>query len=609
VPARLLQPALRLPVGRLIAGLVLVSMGPLALLTWFSVSLSTKAVRSQAEARVRDTATSSAVAVGQEMDSLAELVGSYARRPSLLAAMRQPSTGHNRRMIGFHLAELQQARQGIAIAFVAQPDGRLFDVVPAIPSFVGKDFSFRDWYRGVTTTGRPYVSEAYETAAAGHARVVAAAAPIRAPGTGGKPGRVVGLLVAGYDLDRIQRFVSRFAAAQGVRLTVTDQRGVLVAAPSASPRGLLSRRDDPLVAAALGGQAGVSERMTSGGRVLSAYQPVAGVGWTVTAEVATDTAFAPVRRLRDTVLAVAALLGLVLLGGLALLAGSLRQRARAERRLRASEEGTRAILEAANEAFISMDARGVITGWNAQAEQTFGWSRAQAVGRNLAQTIIPGPSRDAHEQGRQRYLATGEGPVLNQRIELTALHRDGHELPVEIVIWPVGWGEQTSFNAFAHDISERRRAEEAVRASEERLGLALEAASMGYWDWDIPSGETVWSPQLEQLFAFVPGSLDRADALVERVHPDDQEAVQRWAEAAASGATPGEIQLRVIWPDGQTRWMSGRGQVYRDSDERPVRMVGVVVDITERKRGEAPSTRPSRRPTGPTMPRASSCPG
>jgi PAS domain S-box-containing protein len=581
-----------LPVGRLIAGFVLVSVVPLALLTWFGVSLSTKAVRSQAEARVRDTATSSAVAVGQEMDSLAELVRSYAQRPTLLAAMRQPSTPHNHRMLGFHLAELQQARRGIAIAFVAQPDGRLLDIVPATPAIVGKDFSFRDWYHGVTTTttttttGRPYVSEVYETAAAGHARVVAAAVQIRAPGTKGKPGRVMGVLVAGYELDSIQRFVSQFSAARDVQLTVTDQRGVLLASPATSPRGLRSRRDDPLVAAALRGQAGVSERTTPAGRVLSAYQPVTGVGWTVTAEVATATAFAPVHQLRGTVLAIATVLGLVLLGGLVLLASSLRQRVRAEQQLRASEEGTWAILEAANEAFISMDTRGGITGWNAQAEQTFGWSRTEAVGRNLAQTIIPAPLRDAHEQGRQRYLATGEGRVLNQRIELTALHRDGHQFPVEIVIWPVGSGEQTSFNAFAHDISLRRRAEEAVRASEERLGLALEAASMGYWDWNIPSGETVWSPQLEVLFGFGPGSLDSAEAFTERVHPADREVVQGWVEAAANGGPSGELQFRVTLPDGEIRWMQTRAQVYRDGGGRPVRMVGVVVDVTERQHSE-----------------------
>jgi PAS domain S-box-containing protein len=228
----------------------------------------------------------------------------------------------------------------------------------------------------------------------------------------------------------------------------------------------------------------------------------------------------------------------------------------------------------------------VITDWNGQAEQTFGWSRAEAVGRNLAQTIIPVALRDAHDQGLQRYLATGQRRVLNRRVELTALHRDGHQFPVEIVIWPVGTDQQLSFNAFAHDISERRRAEEAVRASEERLGLALEAAGMGYWDLDVPSGETVWSPQLEALFGCVPGSLDSADAFTERVHPQDRQQVQDWAEAAIGGGQPGKLQFRVSWPNGEIRWMQAQARVYLDGGDRPVRMVGVVADITEQRHGE-----------------------
>jgi PAS domain S-box-containing protein len=584
MPERLVRSRTGPRVGHLVAGLVLVSMGPLALLTWFSVSLSTQAVRSQAEARVRDTASASGVYVGQQLDSLAELVSSYAQRPTLVAALHQPASQRDRRLVGLHLSQLRQARPGIAVAFVADPRGRLIGIVPATPSIVGQDFSYRDWYRGVTATGRPYVSEAYETAATGHARVVAAAVQVRAPGSGGRPGRVLGVLVAAYDLDTIQQFVDQFSAAQGVQLTVTDQRGVLVASPGAGARGLVSRRQDPLVAGALGGRAGVTERTSRGARVVSAYQPVPGIGWTVTADVATDTAFGPVHRLRRTVLAIGAVLGLILLAGLGLLVRSLRERARAEQRLRDSEERTRAILEAANEAFVSMDASGMISAWNRQAAQTFGWSAAEAVGRNLAQTIIPGRLRDAHEQGRQRYLATGEGPVLHQRLELTAVHRDGHEFPIELVIWPVGTGDQTSFNAFAHDISERRQAEATAHATQERLRLALEAARMGFWDWDIPSGQTVWSPQLERLFALSPGSLDGAEAFRQRLHPDDRETVVRWTAAAAEGAAPGEIQFRVVWPDGQLRWMEGQAQLYRNSTGHPVRMVAVVVDVTERMR-------------------------
>jgi PAS domain S-box-containing protein len=299
--------------------------------------------------------------------------------------------------------------------------------------------------------------------------------------------------------------------------------------------------------------------------------------------VDTATALVPVYRPSGTELA--ALLGLVVLAGLLLLVCSRRQRVRVERRLRVSEERSQAILEVANEAFISMDFRGVITGWNGQAEQTFGWSAAEAVGRSLAQTIIPVASREAHEQGLQRYLATGEGPVLKRRIELTALHRDGHQFPIEVVIWPVGSGEQVSFNAFAHDISGRRRAEEALRASEERLGLALEAAGMSYWDWNTVTGESVRSPQLDALFGSPPGSLAGVEAFTERVHPQDRQTIQGWVEGATSGGQASQLQFRVIWPNGELRWMHAQARVHLDGGGRPVRMVGVIADITEQHHG------------------------
>jgi PAS domain S-box-containing protein len=464
--------------GRLIAVLVVLCLAPLALLTWFSLSLSARAVRSQVDARVRNTASASAVYVKEQMDGLSELVGSYAQRPTMVASLRQPAAERDATAIAYHLTELRRARTGIAIAFVTEPNGRLIDIVPHTPSIVGQDFSFRDWYRGVTATGRPYVSEAYETAAAGHARVVGAAVQVRVPPAGGGRGRVAGILVAAYGLDTIQRFVDDYAAAQGVRLTVTDQGGVVLAAPGAPRRGLVSRRGDPLVQAALQRRSGLGERTTTAaGRVVSASEPVPGLGWTVTADVATATAFAPIGELRRTVLAIGAVLGLLMAAGLALLARALQQRARAEQQVQDREERTREILEATAEAFISMDAGGLVTAWNRQAAQTFGWSAAEAVGRPLAELIIPESSRDAHEQGRRRYLESGQGPLLNRRVEVTAAHRDGRQFPVELVIWPVGSGPRTVFNAFAHDISDRRRGEEALQQAKHDADRANRAKS------------------------------------------------------------------------------------------------------------------------------------
>ena len=155
-----------------------------------------------------------------------------------------------------------------------------------------------------------------------------------------------------------------------------------------------------------------------------------GLGWTVTADVASGTAFAPIAELRRTVLAIGAVLGLALLAGLVLLVRALRQRARTEQQLKDGQERTRELLEATAEAFVSIDAGGLVTIWNPQAEATFGWSGAEAVGRPLAELIVPEASRDAHERGRRRYLETGEGPLLDRRVEVTAVHRDGRRFPV-----------------------------------------------------------------------------------------------------------------------------------------------------------------------------------
>jgi PAS domain S-box-containing protein len=135
----------------------------------------------------------------------------------------------------------------------------------------------------------------------------------------------------------------------------------------------------------------------------------------------------------------------------------------------------RSILDSAHEAFVSMDATGKIVDWNPQAEATFGWSREEAIGRTLGDTIVPRAHREAHWRGLNHFLVTGEGPLMNKRVEVEALHRDGHELPVEVTISPIRRNGSWVFNAFLHDISERKRSEEAL-ALAHRVALALSEA-------------------------------------------------------------------------------------------------------------------------------------
>jgi PAS domain S-box-containing protein len=143
--------------------------------------------------------------------------------------------------------------------------------------------------------------------------------------------------------------------------------------------------------------------------------------------------------------------------------------------LRSSEERTRLILENALDAVIAIDQMGLITDWNPQAEATFGWCRQEAIGRSLAETIIPYQYREAHQRGLQRFLATGQGPVLNKRIEITALHRDGREFPVELAVSPLQVGQTFIFSAFIRDITERKRAEADLQQAKDAAEAAAKA--------------------------------------------------------------------------------------------------------------------------------------
>ncbi len=142
-----------------------------------------------------------------------------------------------------------------------------------------------------------------------------------------------------------------------------------------------------------------------------------------------------------------------------------------------SEQRTRLIVDTAYDAVVIMDAAGAVTNWNHQAELTFGWSREEILGRPVADAIIPLRHREAHWRGLRRFLATGEGPVLGKRIELPALHRDGHEFPVEITIAAVPLGGTHLFNAFVHDITERKRGEAELRSAKDEAQAATRAKS------------------------------------------------------------------------------------------------------------------------------------
>ena len=160
--------------------------------------------------------------------------------------------------------------------------------------------------------------------------------------------------------------------------------------------------------------------------------------------------------------------------------GQFMERRSTERRLNEREAFHRAIVETALDAVVGMDADGRITEFNPAAERIFGFSRAEAIGRNMGELIIPERHRAPHLEGLQRYLETGEARILGQRVELPALRADGTEFPVELAITVVPGDRRPAFIGYMRDITDQKRAEEErtrLLASEREARGQAEAAS------------------------------------------------------------------------------------------------------------------------------------
>jgi PAS domain S-box-containing protein len=216
----------------------------------------------------------------------------------------------------------------------------------------------------------------------------------------------------------------------------------------------------------------------------------------------------------------------------------LSEQKRAEERVVKNEERTRLMLDEALDAVVTMDADGVTTGWNTQAEVIFGWSREDAVGRRMSDTIIPAQHREAHERGLRHFLATGEGAVLNRRIEMTALRRDGREFPVELAITPLKLGQTWTFSAFIRDISERKRAEEALHQAQADLTHVTRLLTMGELTASI-------AHEVNQPLAGVTTNSNAALRWLARNPPDLEEVRACLQRIVRDGTRAGEVIARM----------------------------------------------------------------
>ncbi len=196
-----------------------------------------------------------------------------------------------------------------------------------------------------------------------------------------------------------------------------------------------------------------------------------------------------------------------------------------------------------------------------------------------------------HPEDRERISAAVRRSLeldLEYQVELRCIWPDGsiHWLHARGRRYDDQSGRPVRMIGVALDITDRKRAEEALRESEERLRFVIEGAELGAWDWNIVTGEILWSERTFALFGIRPAGAMSFERFLAAVHPEDRERISAALRRSLDLNAEYKVDYRCIWPDGSIHWLHSLGRHYRDPSGRPVRMTGVVLDITDRKRAE-----------------------
>ena len=263
----------------------------------------------------------------------------------------------------------------------------------------------------------------------------------------------------------------------------------------------------------------------------------------------------------------------------------LAERTQMENALRASEDRFRSLVQNSTDLITIHTADGTVLYETPSAARLLGYGPDGLVGRNPLDWVHPDDAQVVQAALARVVNRTNPGTPTEYRIRHAAGEwRYMESVAINLLDNPGIQGIVLT----SRDVTERKRAEAALRDSEERVRLALEAARSGTWSWDIQADCVTWSEEAARIFGRRAADLGSTyEAYLSSIHQPDVDNVVHIIGASLLGKNQKyRIEHRVIWPDGSVHWVESLGQVYHDAGGRPSRMTGTVADVSERKQAE-----------------------
>ena len=250
--------------------------------------------------------------------------------------------------------------------------------------------------------------------------------------------------------------------------------------------------------------------------------------------------------------------------------------------LRQTEERFCLLAESVKDyAIFMLDPSGHIISWNVGASRIQGYEANEIIGQHFSCFYT---HEDVESEKPKRDLQI----AIQEQFEDRGwrLRRDGSKFWANVAIAALRdeTGNLKGFSQVVCDLTERKQSEESLRQNEERLKLALSAAQIGTWDWNIVTNSVIWSENQELLFGLTPGTFKGTyEAFIERVHPEDRQLFTKVTTRAIEETGICDREFRIICPDGNIRWLAGKGRIIYDETGSAVRMLGININITAQK--------------------------